>query len=120
MNTASRMESTGIPGRIHVSSETALELRKHGHGHWLSEREDKVEAKGLGVLTTYFVNVSQPKTIGTRSTFTSSIESDSIALGEAEDLGSSVRRPGTSSDIDFVEQLHSGRDDLAVVTQVEV
>lgn len=49
------MESTGVPGRIHVSGETAAELKKHGKGTWLRNRLDKVEAKGLGAIDTFWV-----------------------------------------------------------------
>lgn len=56
VNMASRMESTGMPGRIQVSQETADELVARGKSHWLSLREDKVEAKGKGLLNTYFVS----------------------------------------------------------------
>ena len=58
MNTASRMESNGVPGKIHVSKETANELISHGCGSWLIKRDDKVNAKGLGELETFFVQVS--------------------------------------------------------------
>lgn len=57
MNQASRMESTGVPGRIQISSESAAELIQCGKENWLTEREDKVQAKGLGWLTTYWVTV---------------------------------------------------------------
>jgi class 3 adenylate cyclase len=30
VNTASRMESTGQPGRVHISEETAQQLTVHG------------------------------------------------------------------------------------------
>lgn len=55
VNTASRMESNGCPGRVHVSTETATELRRRGKASWLNERKDKVRAKGKGELTTYWV-----------------------------------------------------------------
>lgn len=59
MNQASRMESTGVPGRIQVSAETAQELSLYNKSHWLMERLDKIEAKGLGELTTYWVNIME-------------------------------------------------------------
>lgn len=59
MNTASRMESTGIRGRIQCSRETAELLRQSGKEHWITEREEKVHAKGKGEMQTYFVSVRQ-------------------------------------------------------------
>lgn len=58
MNQASRMESTGVPGHIHVSQETAEELIARGKRHWVQKRHDSVSAKGLGDLETYFVVVN--------------------------------------------------------------
>lgn len=51
------MESTGQPGRIHVSEQTAQELRVKGKGSWLTQREDKVVAKGKGELSTFWVDI---------------------------------------------------------------
>ena len=78
INMASRMESTGVPGRIHVSFATAHELRKHGQGHWLTQRDSKVEVKGKGQMTTYFVNVSLTRNVGvgSKAQLASSTESD--------------------------------------------
>lgn len=56
VNTASRMESNGEKGRIHVSEQTAEALRAKGKGHWLTAREDMIEAKGKGTLQTYWVS----------------------------------------------------------------
>ena len=56
MNTASRMESNGVAGRIHVSQATADELLARGRQGWISPREDKIVAKGKGELQTYFVS----------------------------------------------------------------
>ncbi|CAB9525687.1 natriuretic peptide receptor 2 [Seminavis robusta] len=58
VNTASRMESNGLPHRIHVSQETADALRAKGKGMWLTTRPDKVQAKGKGLLQTYFVDTT--------------------------------------------------------------
>jgi Adenylate and Guanylate cyclase catalytic domain len=42
------MESNGIRGRIHVSQTTADLLTAAGKKHWLSARDDMIEAKGKG------------------------------------------------------------------------
>ncbi len=55
MNTASRMESTGLPSSIHVSQETADLLIADGKESWLTRRKDAVTAKGKGELVTFFV-----------------------------------------------------------------
>lgn len=57
MNTASRMESNGIPGRVHVSDSTAKELIAIGKSSWLTARPDKIVAKGKGEMDTFFVTV---------------------------------------------------------------
>jgi 3'5'-cyclic nucleotide phosphodiesterase/Adenylate and Guanylate cyclase catalytic domain len=55
MNTASRIESSGIPGRIHVSRETAALLEEAGRADWVVPRNEKVTLKGKGELQTFFV-----------------------------------------------------------------
>jgi class 3 adenylate cyclase len=55
VNTASRMESNGMKGRLHVSQTTADELTKAGKSHWLIPREDLVVAKGKGEMQTYWL-----------------------------------------------------------------
>lgn len=59
MNTAARMESTGLPNKIHLSQETADQLIASGKSNWLELREDRVFAKGKGELQTYFLNIGQ-------------------------------------------------------------
>lgn len=56
VNVASRMESSGMPGRIHVSQQTAQAL----HGKFALEDRGFVECKGLGQVQTYFVNGRSP------------------------------------------------------------
>jgi class 3 adenylate cyclase len=51
VNVASRMESTGEPGRVHVSPATA-ELLK---GHFALTHRGQIEVKSLGLVETYFV-----------------------------------------------------------------
>ncbi|CAB9511970.1 Receptor-type guanylate cyclase gcy [Seminavis robusta] len=64
VNTTARLESTGKPGRIHCSLETAKLLQQMGKGKWLTPREDKVVAKGKGALTTFWVCVKGRDTTG--------------------------------------------------------
>jgi hypothetical protein len=56
MNTASRMESNSLAGKIQVSQETADLLTAAGKQHWLTPREDKIVAKGKGELQTYWLS----------------------------------------------------------------
>ena len=51
VNTAQRVESSGVPGRIHLAASTANLLPTD---HYELERRE-VEVKGLGRLTTYLV-----------------------------------------------------------------
>ena len=55
VNTASRMESNGMAGRIHVSQSTADELIRAGKNSWLVTREGTVSVKGKGEMQTYFL-----------------------------------------------------------------
>ena len=55
MNTASRMESTGIPNQIQLSGVTAAILQSSGKGDWLTEREELVPVKGKGEMQTFWL-----------------------------------------------------------------
>jgi adenylate cyclase len=57
VNIASRMESTGTPGRIHVSPSTALLLGQR----FALEARGSVSVKGIGELDTFFVHVPSPQ-----------------------------------------------------------
>lgn len=57
VNTAARMESTSQSGRVQISHTTALELQKARKAHWIKRREDAVEAKGKGVMETYWLTL---------------------------------------------------------------
>ena len=69
--TASRIESTGMRERIHLSEQTAMELTKHGKQDWMVRRDDTVEAKGKGELVTYWLKLNSDR-IGAPSTVASS------------------------------------------------
>jgi hypothetical protein len=55
MNTASRMESTGTRNRVHISKQTADLLVNAGKKHWIKRRDEKIVAKGLGELETFWL-----------------------------------------------------------------
>ena len=55
MNSASRMESTSVRGKIQISSDTANMLIDGGKAHWIEPREDLIDVKGKGTMQTYWV-----------------------------------------------------------------
>lgn len=46
VNLTARIESTGLPNKVHMSQSTKEELEKSGKGHWAVKRDVKVFAKG--------------------------------------------------------------------------
>uniref|UniRef100_A0A3Q0RI19 adenylate cyclase n=1 Tax=Amphilophus citrinellus TaxID=61819 RepID=A0A3Q0RI19_AMPCI len=56
VNVASRMDSTGVLGKIQVTEETSQIVQALGYSVTL---RGKVNVKGKGELTTYFVNTDQ-------------------------------------------------------------
>lgn len=62
------MESTGRPGWIHASEQTAAELRAQGKHRWLNARKDQVVAKGKGELSTYWIVMPKRSRLGSVST----------------------------------------------------
>ncbi len=55
VNVASRMESSGTPGKVHISAQTAELL----DSSFLLESRGLIKAKGLGEVATYYVNGRQ-------------------------------------------------------------
>jgi adenylate cyclase len=55
VNTAARMESSGLPDRIHLAASTRSRL-----GDELEHEMRQIEVKGLGLMTTYLVEASPP------------------------------------------------------------
>lgn len=61
VNTASRMESTGMINKIQISSQTMELLVASGQKDWIQSRETTVTAKGKGELHTYWLLSRQEK-----------------------------------------------------------
>lgn len=79
MNTASRMETNGQPGRIHVSKATADELIASGKVGWLRKRDGGIVAKGKGEMETFFVAIPD-------LTYTKSSTGLSDSISDLKDL----------------------------------
>eukprot|EP00522_Entomoneis_paludosa_P017187 CAMPEP_0172444826 /NCGR_PEP_ID=MMETSP1065-20121228/4825_1 /TAXON_ID=265537 /ORGANISM="Amphiprora paludosa, Strain CCMP125" /LENGTH=1178 /DNA_ID=CAMNT_0013195527 /DNA_START=75 /DNA_END=3611 /DNA_ORIENTATION=+ len=71
VNTTARMESTGLPNKVHISQETADLLTAAGKSAWLRTRRETVVAKGKGELQTYWL-----ESTGEANTVTTAGESD--------------------------------------------
>jgi hypothetical protein len=54
VNTAARMESTGVPNKIHLSQKVEI-LGSVGKGHLVQPQETLIEAKGKGQLQTFWL-----------------------------------------------------------------
>jgi hypothetical protein len=80
MNTASRMESTGLRDKIQVSQDTHDLLLAAGKSKWVKAREEKVVAKGKGEMQTYWVAVGSSKK--------NSSDGDMSTAGSEADKGS--------------------------------
>lgn len=82
VNTASRMESTGVSNQIHISEETARLLSEAGKSNWLTPRSDKIKAKGKGELSTYWL-FDKDKTMSRRGSTCASTISSETTFGTA-------------------------------------
>jgi hypothetical protein len=49
-----------VPGKIHLSKETAQLLRKAGKEDWFTERQEKIVAKGKGQIETHWLTIDEP------------------------------------------------------------
>lgn len=67
VNTASRMESHGVPGRVHVTGR----VRKRLHDRFRFEPRGAIEVKGKGEMRTWFLVERIPQTSTERSTASS-------------------------------------------------
>jgi class 3 adenylate cyclase len=60
VNTASRMETSGIPGEIQVSTEVYNDLKEHYH----FTQRGQVEIKGIGTMTTWLLKSKVSNQVG--------------------------------------------------------
>mgnify|MGYP000110481782 CR=1 FL=1 len=79
------MESNGQKGRIQVSQATADLLTDAGKQHWLSAREDLVEAKGKGKMQTYWVEIDSDPSLRISTMQSSIVGSIDETLGRTVD-----------------------------------
>jgi len=101
MNTASRMESTGVPGRIHVS-ETTHRLLQHAE-RW--ESTGGVEVKGKGQMQTYlWVPPSDRPAVSQRVSLPSSESLQVVCLKRTCTLLQSMQLP-TSCPLPLMDRL---------------
>jgi hypothetical protein len=107
MNTASRMESNGVRGRIQVSQETADLLVGAGKKNWLRPREERVVAKGKGELQTYWLATENTETGTVSGNSDKSNPEDSRGDDDMNEMESAVITARVSRLIDWsVEVLH--------------
>jgi hypothetical protein len=58
------MESSSLPLKILSSQSTASRIVEAGKGHWLTARKDLVNARGKGLVQTYWVDATRSQTNG--------------------------------------------------------
>lgn len=93
------MESTSVPNRIHLSQELVDLLLEAGKSHWVKIREDRVVAKGKGVLNTYWLDVTAPDLADTNYAGHACTETASLASSGPQESGTDRPSPGR-----FVDQ----------------
>ena len=98
VNTAARMESTGMRGRIQLSQSTADLLLLAGKERWIRPREDTVTAKGKGTMQTYWLEIDG-------APHQTSSGSDVLALPErTSGIGNHMSSSRRSSTVDHFKQ----------------
>jgi hypothetical protein len=85
MSTASKMESSGKAGRIHVSKETANLLIAGGKGDWLQETGETIVATGRGEIVTYWLKTNFRKVNRTSLMPTNMNRNTNISSSNRED-----------------------------------
>jgi class 3 adenylate cyclase len=92
INTASRMESSSAPNRIHASEQTVNLLNKANKASWVIQREDKVHLKGKGTLQTFWLDPRREKTQSVASRRSTGMLTDARPIGEINSLDGLQRK----------------------------
>lgn len=82
MNTASRMESTSLMNQIQASSATAKLLVEAGKDRWVKKRNEFIDVKGKGNMTTYWVRISGFGSSRSLADSNCSIEEDNVVRSD--------------------------------------
>eukprot|EP00523_Entomoneis_sp_CCMP467_P019712 CAMPEP_0168820572 /NCGR_PEP_ID=MMETSP0726-20121227/8918_1 /TAXON_ID=265536 /ORGANISM="Amphiprora sp., Strain CCMP467" /LENGTH=1298 /DNA_ID=CAMNT_0008873087 /DNA_START=52 /DNA_END=3948 /DNA_ORIENTATION=- len=109
MNTASRMESTGMKNKIHLSTDTADKLTKAGFGHWITKRQDLVHVKGKGDMQTYWLLLGS----------SSMSETSSVISDDTSGLGALIRAPRSRPRKNKASFSGTGLDGVLGVTEID-
>jgi class 3 adenylate cyclase len=102
MNTAARMEHTGLANRTHISAATAELLLAAGKQNWITPREEKTLAKGLGELSTYWLHSMSNRESG--STADGQSQNNDLTSSGADDFSNGQMMDDAVSDMDGNEQ----------------
>lgn len=85
VNTAARIETTGQRSRIHMSMDTAEQLRGAGKGHWVKERNEVVSAKGKGEMQTCWLDMDDHDDPHKEAKDEAASSEDDFSLGDAQE-----------------------------------
>jgi hypothetical protein len=99
VNTAARMESTGLKRKIQVSKETAELIIEANYADWVKPRQDIVIAKGKGEMQTYWL---LPQRVSISSEIDRSIAASSVLSDAFENISAAAEEnhEGGPSDTD--------------------
>jgi len=92
MNQTSRMESTGFPNRIQMSTTTAQLLINSGKGKWIEKRPEKVDVKGKGLQETYFFKQAVARNVSASVTSGSSVDAEALSVASADEQAAAIRQ----------------------------
>jgi len=82
VNTAARMESTGMANFIQVSQSTADLLIAAKKEYWLEVRTEKVDVKGEGMMQTYWVDPRSALSVSSHSSVTDTTVAENVHRNE--------------------------------------